>query len=382
MRRALFEETHEDFRLLVRDFLAREVVPSYEDWRRAGLVPRDLFTALGELGIIGTSIPEEYGGGGQDDYRYNVVLQEECARAGVTLGGLRTHLDIVVPYFTGLADDGQRARWLPGLASGKLYTAIAMSEPGTGSDLAGITTRAVRDGDHFVLNGAKTFITGGHHADLVIVVARTAADPADRRAGLSLLVVEKGMPGFTVGRRLEKIGLAVQDTVELAFTDVRVPAVNLLGEEGAAFTLLGRNLAQERLAIAVGAVAQARTAIDLTVAHVRDRTVFGKPLAQFQNTKFELAALDAESTAAQALLDASVTALVAGELDPADAARTKLFCTETQGRVIDRCLQLHGGYGYILESPIARLYADARVTRIYGGTSEVMKLIISKSLGL
>ncbi|MEW1643728.1 acyl-CoA dehydrogenase family protein [Streptomyces sp. NPDC091219] len=382
MRRALFEETHEDFRLLVRDFLAREVVPSYEDWRRAGLVPRDLFTALGELGIIGTSIPEEYGGGGQDDYRYNVVLQEECARAGVTLGGLRTHLDIVVPYFTGLADDGQRARWLPGLASGKLYTAIAMSEPGTGSDLAGITTRAVRDGDHFVLNGAKTFITGGHHADLVIVVARTAADPADRRAGLSLLVVEKGMPGFTVGRRLEKIGLAVQDTVELAFTDVRVPAANLLGEEGAAFTLLGRNLAQERLAIAVGAVAQARTAIDLTVAHVRDRTVFGKPLAQFQNTKFELAALDAESTAAQALLDASVTALVAGELDPADAARTKLFCTETQGRVIDRCLQLHGGYGYILESPIARLYADARVTRIYGGTSEVMKLIISKSLGL
>ena len=382
MRRTLFEETHEDFRLLVRDFLAREVVPSYEDWRHAGLVPRDLFTALGKLGIIGTAIPEEYGGGGQDDYRYNVVLQEECARACVTLGGLRTHLDIVVPYFTGLADDEQRARWLPGLASGELYTAIAMSEPATGSDLAGVTTRAVRDGDHFVLNGAKTFITGGHHADLVIVVARTAVDPDNRRAGLSLLVVEKGMPGFTVGRKLEKIGLAVQDTVELAFTDVRVPVANLLGEEGAAFTLLGRNLAQERLAIAVGAVAQARTAIDLTVAYVRDRTVFGKPLAQFQNTKFELAALDAELTAAQALLDAAITALVAGELDPVDAARTKLVCTETQGRVVDRCLQLHGGYGYILESPIARLYADARVTRIYGGTSEVMKLIISKSLGL
>ena len=382
MRRTLFEETHEDFRLLVRDFLAREVVPSYEDWRRAGLVPRDLFTALGKLGIIGTSIPEEYGGGGQDDYRYNAVIQEECARACVTLGGLRTHLDIVVPYFTGLANAEQRARWLPGLASGELYTAIAMSEPATGSDLAGVTTRAIRDGDHFVLNGAKTFITGGHHADLVIVVARTAVDPDNRRAGLSLLVVEKGMPGFTVGRRLEKIGLAVQDTVELSFDDVRVPAANLLGEEGAAFTFLGRNLAQERLAIAVGAVAQARTAVDLTVGYVRDRTVFGKPLAQFQNTKFELAALDAELTAAQALLDASVTALVAGELDPVDAARTKLVCTETQGRVVDRCLQLHGGYGYILESPIARLYADARVTRIYGGTSEVMKLIISKSLGL
>ncbi|WP_427924759.1 acyl-CoA dehydrogenase family protein [Streptomyces sp. cg40] len=382
MRRTLFEETHEDFRLLVRDFIAREVVPSYEDWRRVGLVPRDLFTALGKLGIIGTSIPEEYGGGGQDDYRYNAVIQEECARACVTLGGLRTHLDIVVPYFTGLANAEQRARWLPGLASGELYTAIAMSEPATGSDLAGITTRAVRDGDHFVLNGAKTFITGGHHADLVIVVARTTVDPDNRRAGLSLLVVERGTPGFTVGRKLEKIGLAVQDTVELAFDDVRVPAANLLGEEGAAFTLLGRNLAQERLAIAVGAVAQARTAIDLTVSYVRDRNVFGKPLAQFQNTKFELASLDAELTAAQALLDASITALVAGELAPVDAARTKLVCTETQGHVVDRCLQLHGGYGYILESPIARLYADARVTRIYGGTSEVMKLIISKSLGL
>ncbi|NEC90281.1 acyl-CoA dehydrogenase family protein [Streptomyces sp. SID12501] len=382
MRRTLFEQDHEDFRLLVRDFIAREVLPLYEDWRRAELVPRELFTALGKLGIIGTAIPEEYGGGGSDDYRFNVVIQEECARAGVTLGGLRTHLDVVVPYFTGLADAEQRARWFPGLASGELYTAVAMSEPGTGSDLAGVATKAVRDGDHYVLNGAKTFITGGHHADLVIVVARTATDPDNRRAGLSLLVVEKGMPGFEVGRKLEKIGLQVQDTVELSFADVRVPVANLLGEEGAAFSLLGRNLAQERLAIAVGAVAQARAAIDLTVTYVRDRTVFGKPVAHFQNTKFELAALDTELTAAQALLDAAVTALVAGELSPVDAARTKLFCTETQGRVVDRCLQLHGGYGYILESPIARLYADARVTRIYGGTSEVLKTIISKSLGL
>lgn len=382
MRRTLFEQDHQDFRLLVRDFIAREVLPLYEGWRRAGLVPRDLFTSMGKLGILGTAIPEEYDGGGQDDYRFNVVIQEECARAGVTLGGLRTHLDVVVPYFTGLADAGQRARWLPGLASGDLYTAIAMSEPGTGSDLAGITTRAVRDGDHWVLDGAKTFITGGHHADLVIVVVRTAADPDDRRAGLSLLVVEKGMPGFTVGRKLEKIGLTVQDTVELAFDAVRVPAANLLGEEGAAFTHLGRNLAQERLAIAVGAVAQTRAAIDLTVAYVRDRQIFGKTLSSFQNTKFELAAMATEAEAAQTLLDTAITALVAGELSPADAAKTKLFCTETQGRVVDRCLQLHGGYGYILESPIARLYADARVTRIYGGTSEVLKTIISKSLGL
>ncbi|MEV4235358.1 acyl-CoA dehydrogenase family protein [Nocardia sp. NPDC049737] len=382
MRRTLFTQDHEDFRLLVRDYLAREVVPEYEQWREAGLVPRELFTSLGKLGIIGTAVPEEFGGGGQDDYRYNVVLQEECARAGVTLGGLRTHLDIVVPYFLGLADDAQRSRWFPGLASGELYTAIAMSEPGTGSDLAGVATKAVRDGDHYVLNGAKTFITGGYHADLVIVVARTSTDPDNRRAGLSLLVVEKGMAGFTVGRKLDKLGLTVQDTVELSFADVRVPVANLLGAEGEAFSYLGRNLAQERLAISVGAVAQARAALEMTITYVRDRTVFGKPVAHFQNTKFELAAIAAEVEAAQTMLDAAVTALVAGELSPVDAAKTKLFCTEMQGRVVDRCLQLHGGYGYILESPIARLYADARVSRIYGGTSEVMKTIISKSLGL
>ncbi|MFC1437279.1 acyl-CoA dehydrogenase family protein [Streptacidiphilus sp. N1-10] len=382
MRRTLFDEVHEDFRQLVRDFIAGEVLSHYEQWRAAGLVPRELFTQLGKVGIIGTAVPEQYGGGGQDDYRFNVVIQEECARACVTLGGLRTHLDVVVPYFLAFADDEQRARWFPGLASGELYTAIAMSEPGVGSDLAGITTRAVADGDDYVLNGAKTFITGGYHADLVVVVARTSAEPDDRRGGLSLLVVEKGMPGYSVGRRLEKIGLTTQDTVELSFDDVRVPAANVLGAPGEAFSLLGRNLAQERLAIAVGAVAQARTALDLTVGYVRDRTVFGQSLARFQNTKFELAAVSAELQAAQALLDAAVAARVAGELTGADAAATKLFCTEVQGRSIDRCLQLHGGYGYILESPIARLYADARVTRIYGGTSEVMKTIISKSLGL
>ncbi|WP_280231122.1 acyl-CoA dehydrogenase family protein [Nocardia cyriacigeorgica] len=382
MRRTLFTQDHEDFRLLVRDYLAREVVPVYEQWRQAGLVPRQLFADMGRLGIIGTSIPEEHGGGGQRDYRYNVVIQEEAARAGVTLGGLRTHLDVVLPYFLEFADASQRERWFPGLAAGELYSAIAMSEPGTGSDLAGITTTAVRDGDHYVLNGSKTFVTGGYHADLVIVAARTASDPDDRRAGMSLLVVEKGMPGFTVGRKLEKLGLTVQDTVELAFSDVRVPAANLLGQEGVAFSYLGRNLAQERLAIAVGAVAQTRAAIDQTIVYVRDRKVFGQAVSQFQNTKFELAGMAAELEAAQALLDEAIRALVAGELTAVDAAKTKLFCTETQGRVVDRCLQLHGGYGYILEYPIARLYADARVSRIYGGTSEVLKTIISKSLGL
>lgn len=382
MRRTLFDADHESFRQLVRDFLEKDVVPHFEQWRKAGQVPRSLFTDLGKLGIISTSVPAEYGGGGQNDYRYNVVIQEETARAGVTLGGLRTHLDVVLPYFLGLADQSQRSRWFAGLASGELYTAIAMSEPGTGSDLAGVRTTAKRDGDSYVLNGSKTFITGGLHADLVIVLARTSTDPESRRKGLSLLVVEKDMPGYTVGRKLEKLGLTVQDTVEISFDDVRVPVANVLGEQGAAFSYLSRNLAQERLAIAVGSVAQANAAITLTVDYVRNRTAFGQPVSQFQNTKFELAAMAAEAEAGQAMLDAAVAALIDGELDPVDAAKVKLFCSEMQGRVVDRCLQLHGGYGYVMEYPIAHLYADARVSRIYGGTSEVMKLIISKSLGL
>jgi len=381
MRRTLFEPDHEDFRQLVRRVIEREVVPHYEQWRAAGIVPRDLFHKLGDVGVMGFAIPEEYGGGGQDDYRYNVVIQEEAARAVVTLGGLRTHLDIVLPYFLAFADEGQRARWFPGLASGALYTAIAMSEPGVGSDLAGIGTTAVREGDHYVVSGAKTFITGGEHADLVVTVARTGRDPDDRRAGLTLLVVEKGTPGFTVGR-LSKIGLSTQDTVELAFDGVRVPVANRLGAEGAGFKALTHNLAQERLAIAVGSVAQAVTAHEQTIGYVRERTVFGKQLAHFQNTKLELAAMAAELEAGQALLDSAVRAHLDGELTGADAAKTKLFCTELQGRVVDRCLQLHGGYGYVTEYPIARMYADARVTRIYGGTSEVLKTIISKSLGL
>ena len=382
MRRRLYEPEHEEFRQLVRKVIEREVTPFHDQWRADGIVPRDLFRTLGAVGVMGFAVPEEFGGGGTGDYRYNVVVQEEAARAVVTLGGLRTHLDIVVPYFLALADTAQRARWFPGLATGELYTAIAMSEPGVGSDLAGISTTARRDGRHYIVDGAKTFITGGELADLVVVVVRTGRDPADRRAGLSLLVVEKGTPGFTVGRRLHKIGLATQDTVELAFDAVRVPAANLLGEEGSGFAALTRNLAQERLAIAVGSVAQATTAHEQTVRYVRDRTVFGRPLGQFQNTKFELAAMAAELEAGQALLDAAVLAHLDGELTPADAAKVKLFCTEMQGRVVDRCLQLHGGYGYVTEYPIARMYADARVTRIYGGTSEVLKTIISKSLGL
>ncbi|MET7475531.1 acyl-CoA dehydrogenase family protein [Streptomyces sp. NPDC005648] len=382
MRRDIYTADHEAFRELVREFVAKEVVPNYADWEKAGRLPRAIFQQLGSLGLLGMAVPKEYGGAGLDDYRYNVVLQEEAARALVTLGTVRTQLDVVLPYFLAYADQDQRRRWFPGLAAGELLTAIAMTEPGTGSDLAGIRTTAVRDGDSYVLNGAKTFITGGLLADLVIVVARTSTDPADRRAGLTLLVVEDGMPGFGRGRVLDKMGIKVQDTVELAFDGVRVPVANRLGEEGAAFGYLGHNLPQERMTVAVGSVAQARAALETTLAYVKEREVFGRTVASFQNTKFELAAVAAEIEAAQTMLDRAVLDLVDGELSGADAAKVKLFCTEMQARAVDRCLQLFGGYGYMAEYPIARLYADARITRIYAGTSEVMKVIIAKSLGL
>jgi acyl-CoA dehydrogenase len=382
MDRSIFTEEHEDFRQVIRQLLVREAVPAFPQWEAAGVVPREFFRQLGRVGATGLNIPREYGGTGVVDYRFNVVLQEETARALVTIGTLRTHLDVVVPYFLKYANAEQRQRWLPGIAAGELLTAIAMTEPHTGSDLAGVRTKAVRDGDHYILDGAKTFITGGLLADLVIVLARTSTEDSDRRKGLTLLVVEDGMPGFERGRRLDKIGLKVQDTTELSFTGVRVPVANRLGEEGEAFAYLGHNLAQERLAIAVGAVAQARAAHTVTVDYVKSRTVFGRPLSQFQNTKFELASILTEIDAAQAFLDWGIARLVDGALSGTDAAKIKLFCTEMQGRAVDRCLQLFGGYGYITEYPIARLYADARVTRIYGGTSEVMKTIISKSIGL
>ncbi|MGV9675959.1 acyl-CoA dehydrogenase family protein [Nocardia sp. NPDC003482] len=382
MRRDLFTPDHDEFRTLVRDFVHARIVPEYPAWEKAGIMPREIFTEMGDLGLLGFALPEQYGGAGVRDYRYNVVLQEEAARALVTLGTVRTQLDVILPYFLEYADDAQRARWFPGLAAGRLLTAIAMTEPGTGSDLAGMRTTAIRDGDDYILNGAKTFITGGANADLVIVVARTSTDPDNRRAGLTLLVVEDGMPGFTRGRMLEKMGCKVQDTMELAFDNVRVPQANRLGEKGRAFGYLGHNLPQERMTVAVGSVAQARAAIAATVDYVKQRKAFGTPVASFQNTKFELAAMSAEVEAAQAMADRAVRELIDGELSAADAARVKLFCTEVQGRVVDRCLQLFGGYGYMMEYPIARLYTDARVARIYAGTSEVMKLLIARDLGL
>jgi acyl-CoA dehydrogenase len=382
VRRDLFTEDHESFRALIREFVDKEVVPSYPGWERAGRMPREVFKRLGSLGVLGMAIPEEYGGGGVSDYRYNVVLQEEASRALVTFSTARTQLDVILPYFLNCANQEQRRRWFPGLADGSLLTAVAMTEPGTGSDLAGMHTTAVRDGDDYIVNGAKTFITGGAQADLVIVVARTSTDADDRRRGLTLLVVEDGMPGFTRGRELEKMGCKVQDTAELSFVDVRVPMSNVLGDVDEAFSYLGLNLPQERLTIAVGAVAQARSAIVEAIAYTKQRSAFGAPVASFQNTKFELAACSTDVEAGQAMVDRGTALHVDGELTAVDAARIKLFCTEMQSRVVDRCLQLFGGYGYIMEYPIARLYNDARVTRIYAGTSEVMKVIIAKSLGL
>ncbi|MEV6317932.1 acyl-CoA dehydrogenase family protein [Streptomyces sp. NPDC051776] len=385
MRRTVFNEDHEAFRETIRDFIAAEVVPVHDEWLEAGQVPRDFYYKLGELGVFGIEVPEEYGGAGETSFKFQAVITEECARAGVSFGGSGVHVGLCLPYLLAYATEEQKKRWLPDFVSGAMMTAIAMTEPGTGSDLAGMKTTAKlsEDGTHYVLNGAKTFITGGVHADRVIVCARTAPPSAeDRRSGITLFFVDTTSEGYAVGRKLEKLGLKASDTAELSFTDVKVPVEDLLGEEGNGFSYLGQNLPQERLAIAMGSYAQAAAAVEFAKSYVRDRTVFGTSVASFQNTKFELAACKAQVDAAQAVVDRALDAHDAGELSAADAASAKLFCTETAAGVIDRCLQLHGGYGYMMEYPIARLYADNRVNRIYGGTSEVMKSIIAKSMGL
>jgi alkylation response protein AidB-like acyl-CoA dehydrogenase len=382
MRRTLFEDEHEDFRASWRTFLEREVAPHYERWERERLVPRELFANAGGRGFLGMAVPEQHGGAGVDDFRFNVVLSEEAQRMGVGTVhlGMSVHSDICLPYFMRYATDEQQQRWLPGLASGELFAAIAMTEPGTGSDLAGISATAARQGGEYVVNGAKTFITNGINADLVITAVRT--DRGERHRGLSLLVVERGTPGFERGRNLEKVGTHAQDTAELFFDDARVPAENLLGNEGEGFAYLVSNLPQERLSIAVAAVAAAEAALRWTVEYVRGRKAFGVPIGSFQNTRFELAEMRTEIDVGQAYVDRCVEALNAGELSAEDAAGAKWWCTELQGRVVDRCLQLHGGYGYMLEYPIARAYADARVTRIYGGSNEIMKEIVGRSMQL
>jgi alkylation response protein AidB-like acyl-CoA dehydrogenase len=377
-----YDAEHQEFRASFAAFVAKEMTPHYLEWEQAGIAPRSLFAEAGKYGFVGMAVPEQYGGGGTSDFRFNQVIAEELAAAGIGGAGLgiTLHNDITTPYFVEYCTDEQAQRWLPGIASGEIITAIAMTEPGTGSDLASISTTAVRDGDVYVLNGSKTFITNGINSDLVIVAAKT--DPTQRHTGMSLLVVERDMDGFERGRNLEKIGMHSQDTAELFFNDVRVPVANLLGEEGQAFRYLTANLAQERLSIAVTGVATAKAALQWTVDYVKERRAFGQPIGSFQNTKFVLAEVKTEVDIAQAYVDRCVLRLNEGELSASNAAEAKYWCTELQKRAVDRCLQLFGGYGYMSEYPIARAYADARVTSIYGGTSEVMKTIIAKSLGL
>ena len=382
MRRQLFNDDHEQFRSSVRRFVEKEMVPHAGAWDRAGIVDRELFRSAGANGFLGMAVPVEHGGGGVDDFRFNLVMIEEFQRAGMNAAGLgiSLHNDICLPYFLRYCDPEQASRWLPGIAGGDLVTAIAMTEPAMGSDLAGMKTTAVRDGDDYILNGSKTFITNGINADLVISAVKT--DPNQRHRGISLVVVERGTPGFERGRNLDKVGLHAQDTAELFFTDCRVPVANRLGDEGAGFGYLVSNLPQERLSIAAAGLAAARQAVAWTVEYVRSRQAFGEPVGSFQNTRFVLAELASEVEIGQAFIDRCVEALNTGELTAEEAAMAKWWCTELQNRAADRCLQLHGGYGYMLEYPIARAFADARVTTIYGGTTEIMKEIIGRSLRL
>ncbi|MDP9434256.1 MAG: acyl-CoA dehydrogenase family protein [Actinomycetota bacterium] len=381
MRRTLYDTEHEAFRDLSRSFLAGRVVPFHDAWERAGVVDRDVWLEAGKHGLLGMDVDEAYGGGGVRDFRYQAVLDEEVAAAGASGLGFGLHNDVVAPYLNDLTTDEQKARWLPGFVSGELITAIAMTEPGAGSDLQGLRTTARRDGGDWVLNGSKMFITNGILADLVLVVARTDPDAPGSR-GLSLLAVERGMPGFARGRNLDKVGMKAQDTAELFFDEVRVPAGNLLGQEGRGFVHLMENLPQERLSIAVSAVAGARRVFDLTLAYCKERSAFGQPIGSFQHNRFALAEMATELELAQTYVDQAVRALGEGAFGVQDAAMAKWWTTEMQKRVVDRCVQLHGGYGYMREQPVAKAFLDTRVHTIYGGTTEVMKEIIGRSLGV
>ncbi|MGR6317982.1 acyl-CoA dehydrogenase family protein [Micromonospora soli] len=380
MEQHLYEPVHHEFRALCREFLAREAVPHHARWEADGIVDREVWRKAGAAGLLGMDIDEEHGGGGQRDFRFNAVLDEEIVAAGSSGLGFGLHNDVVAPYLTELTTDDQRKRWLPGFCSGDLVTAIAMSEPGAGSDLAGIRTSAVRDGDSYVLNGQKTFITNGELADLVVVVVRTAPDQGAH--GVSLVAVETGTPGFTRGRRLEKVGLKANDTAELFFDDCRVPAENLIGTENHGFYHLMANLPRERLSIAVAAVAAAEKLLALTLDYARSREAFGRPIGKFQHNRFLLAELDTEVTIARTFVNHCVAEYNAGRLSVTDAAKAKWWTTELQNKVADRCLQLHGGYGFMLEYPVAKAWLDGRVQTIYGGTTEIMKEIIGRGLGL
>ncbi len=380
MGRAIFDVEHEAFREAVGTFLEKEVVPFHEQWEKDGIVDRDVWAKAGAQGLLGLQLDEQYGGGGTPDFRYNVVVGEEMTRRGVYGPAFTLFNDMIAPYLVASASEEQRARWFPGLCSGETIAAIAMSEPEAGSDLQGIRTTAVAEGDHYVLNGQKTFISNGILADLVVVVART--DPDAGHQGISLLVVERGMDGFERGRNLEKIGQHAQDTAELFFSDVRVPRENLLGEAGQGFAYLMTNLSQERLSIAVSAATACEVVLDETLRYAKDRTAFGRPIGSFQHNRFVIAEMATEAHIARVFVDDCIARHVRGELDAKTASMAKYWVTELQNKLVDRGVQLHGGYGYMLEYPIARAWVNSRVQTIYGGTTEIQKEIIGRSLGL
>ncbi|HET7532676.1 MAG TPA: acyl-CoA dehydrogenase family protein [Nocardioidaceae bacterium] len=378
--REIFEPEHESFRSTVRSFIEKEISPHHEQWEKDGLVDRSVWARAGELGLLCFDVDEQYGGAGVKDFRYNMVMAEELTRAGVNGPGFLVHTDIIVPYISSLGTEEQKQRWLPGLVSGELISAIAMTEPGAGSDLQGIRTHAVDKGDHYILNGSKTFISNGILADLVIVVAKT--DPEAGHKGVSLLVVERGMEGFERGRNLDKMGLKAQDTAELFFDNVVVPKENLLGEEGSGFISLMVNLPQERLSIAMIAAAACEHILELSLAYAKEREAFGKPIGKFQHNRFLVAEMATEAHIARVFVDDCVRRHNAGELDAKLASMAKWWTTELQNKLVDRAVQLHGGYGYMMEYPIARAYVDSRIQTIYGGTTEIQKEIIGRSLGL
>ena len=379
IKRTVFESEHEMFRDSFRKFLLEEAVPFHEQWEKDGQVSHEFWKKAGAQGYLCPTVPEAYGGS-EADFRYNAVVSEEVANFGLTGIGFNLHSDIAVPYLMAYGTEEQKHKYLPGCISGEIITAIAMTEPGTGSDLQGVKTNAVLsdDGEHYILNGSKTFITNGQLADLVIVVAKTNPDAGSKSS--SLLLVETGMEGFVKGQNLHKIGMKAQDTSELFFQDVKVPKANLLGEEGMGFIYLMQELPQERLSVSLAAICCAESILEQTVTYVKDRQAFGKSIASFQNTQFKLAEMSATVTMARVFIDKCLELHLEKELDPITAAKLKLLATDIQCDVVDECLQLHGGYGYMWEYPVARAYADSRVQKIYAGTNEIMKLIIGRDI--
>ena len=377
---SIYEQEHEDFRTSVRAFMQREVVPFHDQWEKDGQVSRDVWLKAGEAGLLCFDVDEEYGGAGIKDFRYNAIVAEEISKVGASGLGFPVHTDIIVPYISSLGTEEQKQRWLPGLVSGELISSIAMTEPGAGSDLQGIRTSAVDKGDHYVLNGSKTFISNGIMSDVVIVVCRT--DPDAGHQGISLLVVERGMEGFERGRNLDKMGMKAQDTAELFFDNVMVPKTNLLGEEGQGFIYLMQNLPQERVSIAAIAVAAIEHVLALCLDYAKEREAFGKPIGKFQHNRFMLAEMATEAYIARLFVNDCILKLNSGQVDPALASMAKYWTTELQKKMVDQGVQLHGGYGYMTEYPISKAYVDSRIQTIYGGTTEIMKEIIGRMLGV